>query len=420
MQLLLGQIESLFASGQLPQAGILLQQLCERMGREDGLAYSGSEATLDRGIAFQRLGRFLRRSGRPDAALVPLTQALNLLNGVEANDEVRRELVSLYEDMGEALLLTAQLEKAEEAAQNGLKLASELQDERGLGTMSAQLGTIAAARGNVDLAREQLKTALQHLYTTDETIKVITVWMQLGALALQTSDWPEAERCYDKAIELIKWVKHPLLQAQALVQLAHAVDQGGRPQDAEAKYTEAIGIYQEHDAQPAFGSTEMALAQLLLREGRLQDARIHAEVARVIASDLPNAPLWQSLVLLRRIAEAEGDKEREVLWRAQAQEAFAGSPDAESVRQRWQSTIQAVANTCRGAALDAETVELVENLETSEEWQQLAQAIWRILGGERGPELYAELDHIDALVVRSIIEAINAPETNEEDEQEPS
>ena len=58
----------------------------------------------------------------------------------------------------------------------------------------------------------------------------------------------------------------------------------------------------------------------------------------------------------------------------------------------------------------------MEKLETSPEWQHLAEAIWRILDGERGSALYEELDHIDALVVRTILEEIEAPEETEETE----
>jgi len=79
------------------------------------------------------------------------------------------------------------------------------------------------------------------------------------------------------------------------------------------------------------------------------------------------------------------------------------------VQQQWQSVITGVANAARGETLDANTVELLEQLEGRQEWRDLVGVIWRILGGERGAELYAELDHVDALVVRRTLEAIERP-----------
>ena len=60
----------------------------------------------------------------------------------------------------------------------------------------------------------------------------------------------------------------------------------------------------------------------------------------------------------------------------------------------------------------------MEKLEASEEWQQLAQTIWKVLGGGRGEELFAELDHVDALVIRSILEEIDRPVAEEESQQD--
>ena len=59
----------------------------------------------------------------------------------------------------------------------------------------------------------------------------------------------------------------------------------------------------------------------------------------------------------------------------------------------------------------------LEELETNPEWGELAGSIWRILSGERGEELYAELDHVDALVVRAILRGIEAPEDQEDDSE---
>ena len=419
VQFLLGQSERLSISGRAAEARAMLQQLVERMSKEDGLAYSGDEAAFDRGTALHRFGRSLLAAGRLDVALGAYGQALSLLGGIQRTNAVQRELLSLHEDMPDPLLASMQLDKAEEACNDGLEIARELQDRRAQGTLNVKLGTIAVAREDTNLAREHFGAALDHFREIADTVRMMAVWDQMGTLAWQGSDLAEAQRCYEEALRLAQEGEHPLHQGHTLVRLAQIAEKAGCPEESEARYEEAIAIYQERNAQPARAAAEMALGQLLFGEGRLQDARVHAEAARQVAEGLgTGAHPWQTYVLLQRISDAEGNAERVSHWRARAQEAFARSPDSQSVRLRWQPLIQAVARSCRGEALDMETVESVEKLEASEDWQQLAQTIWQILGGERGGELYAELDHVDALVVRGILEAIDSPETEEENQRE--
>jgi len=418
VQLLLRRGEQLYGARRVSEAGALFQKLCERMKQEKGLAYAGDEAATDHARALHRLGRCLYAARRVDAAQASYTQALDLLRNVQAEEAIRRETLSLYASLGEASLVSAELDRAEEVFRKGLEIASELDDRQSMGAMNAQLGTVAIAQEDLSLAQEFFRTALEHLSTTDDHRHVASIWSQLGALAWQESDLVEAERCYSQAFELAKKIGYVELEARVSVQMARLAEQEGHPKDAKDKYIQAIRIYQEHNVRPALASAEMALADLLLREGELQTASIHAEAARVTLEGLENGHPWEVYVLLRRIATAEGDKEKAAHWRLLAQEAFADSPEAKDVLKSWETLIQAVANSCRGESLDLEVVERVEKLESSTEWQQLAQAVWQILGGARGPELYMELDQIDALVVRNILATIETPPSQEASEEQ--
>jgi hypothetical protein len=152
-------------------------------------------------------------------------------------------------------------------------------------------------------------------------------------------------------------------------------------------------------------------------------ARPYAEAARAIVDDLgPGAQPWEVYGLLQRIAAAEGDERGAARWRVRAQHIFARSPAAQTVRDQWRPLIESVAKTGRGAALELETVQAVEELGASPQWQALAATVWRILDGQRGPELYEALDHVDAAIVRAILEAIESPEAEEAQgaEQDPA
>jgi tetratricopeptide (TPR) repeat protein len=420
VRFLINQGEQLLASGRVTEAAAMLQHLVERMEAEKGVTYGGPEAVYDLAQARRRLGRSLVALGRADMAVSSLTAALAALSGA-AGPEARQEAMLAQQDLGDAYLAGGRPTEAAESYGKGLEMARELDDPRLMGTLNAQLGTIAMARDDKDAARQHLETALFHLQTVDDAAGMAAVWSQLGTLAWHSTDLDEADRCYQQALELARQAQRPLVEAQVHLQLALTARQADRPGDAEAHYSHAIRLYQENMAQgnvrAGLASAEVALAELLLAEGEADKARVHAEAARVVAED-PRVPFdaWAVYALLQRIAEAQGDAERVAHWRAKTQESFAHSPEAQQVLQQWQGTITGVANAARGEALDAQTVELLEQLEERQEWHDLVGSIWRVLEGERGRELYAELDHVDALVVRRILEAIDAPPQEAESE----
>ena len=417
VRFLLSQSEQLMASGRIPEAGTTLQQLMQRMGQEDGLSYKGDEASLDQGVAYHRFGRFLRGTGRPDMIMSAFGQALQKLEGLGLA-EARQELVTLYGDMSEVLAAGRQLDQAQEFGLKGLSVADEIEDVRAKGDLNLRLGGIAAARGDHVSALSSFSAALEHFHSLEDDLSTAKVWSQLGSLAEHLSDLTEAERCYREALPLTVKAGDEMAQAQTLMQLAQVCDSAGRPEEAADGITQAIGIYQKRQARAALMGAEMAMSELLLRRGDLDSARIHAEAARSAAENLPNFQPWGAYSLLQRVAQAQGDDERAAHWRTRTQQAFAASPESGAVLQQWSTLIEAVARSCRGEALDLGAVQLMEELETSEQWERLVLAIWRVLGGERGDELYAELDHVDALVVRSILEAIDRPEESEEQESQ--
>lgn len=414
VRFMLNQCESLAAMGHAAESGMMLQQLVERIGKEDGLSYGGKEAAYDRGVAFHRLGRLMRAAGRMDLVLQTYVAALQHLEAAPLDQEVQQEMLSLHEDASEALALVMQFDAAEQSATKGLALAEALQDKAAMGRLHMRLGVICVARDQLEAARRHYEDALALFTELGDTAQVAAVWDQLGDLARRTDDLPEAERLYSRSLEAARRGQHVLREAQALTRLAQVAERQGRNQEAERCYAEAIALYEKHNVAPALLTTQAALAEMLLRQGDPKHARVHAEAARATAERMgPNVHPYQVYSLLQRIAKAEGQAERAVYWRTQAQEAFACSPEAQAILQQWRPLIRSVTGSCRGEALSVETVEAVEQLEKSEEWQQLALAIWRILGGERGPELYTELDHVDALVVRTILDGIARPPEDE-------
>jgi len=418
VRFLLSRCERLFAAGRVPELGKMLEDLLKRMEQEDGLAYGGDEAAFDQGLALHWFARCWQVAGSLAQAASCYERAAQLLGGATPTPDGRRELMLVQADLGGMLLASGQLDKAQEVYQRGLAIAEELGDGYRMGVMSAQLGSIAFAQEQPEQAKQLCEAALEYLKGSEDYGGTAAVWSQLAAIAWRASDLAEAKRCYEQALALARKMGNALLEAQILMQLAQAAERAEQSREAEADYVQALRIYQERNIKPAVVAAEMALARLLLNEGQPQNARIHAEAARAAVEDSsPDARSWQVYALLQRVAEAEKDEERVAHWRARAQESFASSAESKAVLRQWRPVIVGAARACRGEALGSDTAELLEKLEASEQWQQLAATIWRILGGERGAELCAELDHVDALIVRRILAVIESPELEDETEQ---
>lgn len=416
VQFMLKRGEQLLAAGRVAEAGGLFQNLCERMGKEGGLAYEGDEATFDLAYALHRLGRCLQMSAQTESAFAVHSQALAMLEGLDATPTIRQELLLLNQDLGSLCLSTQQWEQAETFYRQALEIAREFQNDRVQGAITVQLADVALGREDLEQARQLLMQAIEHLTIAQDTIMLATVWERLGTLAWRGSDLDEAARCFKQALDLAQKAEQAPVQARIWTFLAQIAQQSGHLGDARSHYAQAIMIYRKHGFKAGIVMAEAALSRLFLAENKLEDAKTHAEAAREAVEELgPEANPWEIYALLQHIAALEGDQAGEAHWRTRAQESFAASPMAEQLIEGWQPLIQGVAQACRGAALDSETVGLIEKLESAQEWKGLAAVIWDVLSGARGHELYAELDHMDALIVRRILEAIEAPADEQEE-----
>jgi tetratricopeptide (TPR) repeat protein len=413
---ILSQVEQLVAAGRFSEAGPSVQPLVQRIMPDEGLSYQGEEAALDRAVALHLYSQCLRGAGRPDMMLGLLGQALALLGTIKEAPEARQRQLSVLEDQADLLVRAMQLGLARDTCQAALALATELNAPSAVGGLHMRLAAIAEGEGHSDEAREHLETALAIFESNDVKSRMVAVLAQLGTNARKGGALEEALGYYERALALAQEDDKPLAVAQMLLSMGQVCQQSGQREDAKHHYMRAIGLLHEHNVRPPLVGAEMALADIYMHEGNLADARAHAEAARSAAEDVnaEHVP-WGVYALLQRIAEAEGNAKAARMWRERAQDAFAVAPESAGIRRHWAPLIQAVASSCRGASLGLETVEMVEKLEQAPQWQKLAETIWRLLGGERGEELYAEADYVDALVIKSVLQAIKHPPTEEDE-----
>jgi tetratricopeptide (TPR) repeat protein len=419
VQFLLGQGEQLLALGQVNEAGSLLQQLSERIGQEQGLAYSGDEAQFDQGLVAHQLGRCMRAGGRPDLALEAYERAHSFLGELLTDESVQRARLALSEDLGETLVATGQIDGAEVIYQQALSLAEGLGERGTLGALHEHLALIAIARQDAPRAATLLRDAITHFAAAEDLAHQASAWHHLGTVLWQQSEAAAAEQAFQQSLTLAQRTADAPLQAQLCLQLGQLAESAKRVRDAETYYARAQATCQQHGVPAALVAVEMAWAGLLLREGQLANARVHADAAySALEQAGPGAARpWDVYTLLARIAEEEGDVPRAATWRARAQDAFAASSEAARVLAEWRAGIRGVARACRGETLEGDTVTMLETLDRDPSWQRLIAVIWRILDGERGAALYADLDYVDAAVARRILSEIEHPQWASDDEE---
>jgi hypothetical protein len=152
----------------------------------------------------------------------------------------------------------------------------------------------------------------------------------------------------------------------------------------------------------------------------LDEAEAYAHRAREIKEtlDLSSEP-WKTFNILAQIAEKRGRAEEAREWRRKAEaakRAFAeqsggqwsedGARIAQTVQQ-WEPVIAAVVAACQGNRQAAQAIEpVLQKFAGTKDWGNLVAVIRRILKGERGAQLAAGLDNIDAAIVEKILEGL--------------
>ena len=411
VRMLLDQADSLVEGRRHGEAGAMLQRLCDRFGQEKGLGYSGEAATLDHAKACRRLGSALVALRQGDLAMAPLVQAEQLLAKVQGADGAGGEILELALALAPLYMAQNQAEKAHGLWKRALPLAEAAKRGEDVARIRQQLAAGALRAQDAELAEEHLQAAIEALQDAEDTSELqATLRDQLAAVALQMGSRDRAIDSLEQAVALQRADENRPAEATDLVRLASLLKAEGQFQEAEAHLARAAALYQEGGQRSALAVVEIETAQLLLDAGRAAEAQVHAEAARAILADgkVPG-PLWRAYELLRDLARADADPDEADKWQAAAVEAFARSSAARTLLTRWAPLLNGLVAASRGDALQGDLVVALEEMEQDATWRDTVAAFWRVLGGERGDDLYLSLDVNQAVVVKALLAAVEAP-----------
>jgi len=407
---LLGQVQKLQEDGKARQALAILQPFSQRIDNPEQLTYQGDDADQDRGQAYQLLGKLLQDARQPALALKAYMTSLAYYERLSTPDAARPELLQVQLATTDLLLAVRQLDQAQALASRGLLLAAEMEDHSASGTLHNRLAMLAAARGDEPASRQHAQDALAQYQTVDDAVGQAEMLRHLAMMDMNAGDVPAARTSLERALELASQADAVLLEADLLVRLGSLAAQASDLSAAQDAYMRALVLYESQHVKPAQASTEVLLSELLLREGQYANARVHAEAARALAEGIgPAAQPWVVYDLLERIALAEQDEARALVWRRKSRESLAQAPQAAPILMRWRPLLQKLTAAANGEALSAETVAALEEMEASVDNPALFSTIWQILNGERGSALYEALGPGEAVVIIYLLKGIENP-----------
>lgn len=157
------------------------------------------------------------------------------------------------------------------------------------------------------------------------------------------------------------------------------------------------------------------LADLLQSQpGWLAEAHQLAEAALAIKQTLDPgaAEIWSTYNILAEIAEREGRVADAVAQRRQARAAKRNFAGTLYEMRRYTALIAAVAQLCQGNEAARGTVDawLARMRQSGEEWSRVADAIERLLAGERNADRLCDaLHHNPAMIIETILAALADP-----------
>ena len=380
------------------------------------------------------LGRCLEAQGWPREAEGLYREALRVAElvlsgnsrllvegGLEQTDNVKRQMGVCHTDLADVLRDQGRYAEAEGEYEAGLKLAKETNDDRQQAVVLGQLGTISLTQRKYPEARRRYAEALAIFQRMGEDQMEAVAWHQLGRVAQEERDWDEAERCYKESLGIEERLGNLAGAAQTANQLAIVAKHSARPAEAERWYLRAIELKEKHSTPSDLASSLNNLANLYLSLNRLDEAETCAHKARAIKEtlDLSSQP-WNTYNILAQIAEKKGDPAAARAWRRVEQETFAAFPGHSNYVEQWQQEIAVVVAACQGNAEAREAAKkFIAHYKGKDDWRNLANRMELILNGQKGDELYDDLDRIDALIVRVILNTLSGEQSPSSFDQQP-
>jgi SagB-type dehydrogenase family enzyme len=290
--------QQLLERGQIGPAAEIFRAVLDRFG---------DTPSYERAAVLERLGICRHIGGHPGPAAAHLREAMAITETLAPSNGVKALRGALHSGLGDVLRATGELDDARRAYESAVEIAKELQDLRAQGLDLTHLGALGLVEGKPQEAEEHYRAALQVFQRIRERGLEALAWHQLGRAFQEMRRWDEAERHYREAARIRVERGDLAGAAQAWNQLAVTNRAAGDARAAEAWHRKAIDADRQIGSVNQLGRHLSDLAELLLQQGRLDQARKAAEEALAIGQAVASVPphVWRNYSILADIADQE-------------------------------------------------------------------------------------------------------------------
>jgi tetratricopeptide (TPR) repeat protein/tRNA A-37 threonylcarbamoyl transferase component Bud32 len=298
-------------------------------------------------IALTLLGRAYQDKGDDDKALRFFQEQSELVKQAGDQSGLGDSHMSLANLVGinqekytEALAHLDQKLKIDEAAQSGRGMAS---DQMNRGKFLWQLG-------RYDEARAALDAAFEIANRKEAQIKPVLAWVHLikAQIALSQTQYPEAKKEAQLALDLSEKFPDVALQAKAVMGLAQALS--GSAAEGRKLCEEAVSIAQGLKSRALITGAQLALAQtMVLNKDNAAAIQTASEAQKIFAQSGQKDSEWRALLIAARASDAAGDKSAardyaaradaacnalQQMWGADSYESYLRRPDIQTYRKQ--------------------------------------------------------------------------------------
>jgi tetratricopeptide (TPR) repeat protein len=210
----------------------------ERYERAESLL--ASEPITARVDAIAGQAKCLRMQGDVNYAIYMLERALEIISREGLSDptallRIHASLVPPYFESGAHV-------KASQAAAEALKLASHAPDRELVGDMHMNIARVFLAQGNIEEAKSSLRRAKEIFTEGELETETAHCHLALGFVLSRESDYVEARRELEIALDAFKRARSVIDQANAGIELARVERVGGDAERARRLLESSIAL----------------------------------------------------------------------------------------------------------------------------------------------------------------------------------
>jgi tetratricopeptide (TPR) repeat protein len=394
------QAEELFNTGQYAAAAELFAEI---------LSKSDPKPSSNRVTILINLSRCEKYQLEPQKAFAYLREALTLSEQLEPSNGVKQQRGTIYSDLGTVFIDLGEFDRAQQAYENSLAMAKEIDDLRGAAVTEAQLGRLAISHNDLTTAIDRYQSALATFQQLQEPATEAVVLNQLGIVYEKGGNYTAADRAYRESARIQEQQENIAGAAGTYGLIAMLNVRMQKLFEAEQWYRKALKSCRAVAHKLGESIQLNNLADLLAKQpNRLSEAYQLATDALAIKQtfDPAAAEIWKTYNLLARISTAQNEPDKAKKYRHLARTtkaAYAGTQyELQQHAQLIELVVIAVGNKAAREQLEPELLRRVEN-----GWGQLVGAIRRVLAGERDVEvLWDDLDADDSMIIAAILRGL--------------